>query len=1010
MVPEKVCDMGAGFLCVNTPSLGVEEDHIMIKGSVDLRNNILSSLSMSVQNEYTNEYKNVKFDKPEETSNCWESASKFCLDADGFFAVRAELGERYGPFTILLTAARENGPSQENKVRTSRVTPLALKKEDVKLTVNGSNANLEIDLLHACQACDFIGISTGGVTVTVENIIESPAQGVKQITEKTNIAGGGIFSLCLPLKDGKNTISVTACNAATGPECPKIDLEPVSYTGEQEGISWLKPVESIYSADINPEVSLDFTIAGTEGKTCDSANIRMIFNRKEETRICPDSAGIYRLQLKPDTGINVGKILSGDESYSFTFGWGEISAPFEGGRAKTNDNLWIKNAGGFSIGKDFLTGTVKGLINNFLKSDEFKRMLVKLPEMFAEKPTTETDKKSTMYSEIENLINEIPMCKKEPSDDEKSHGIRISKSPSVELIEIPKIEFKQDAIGLILNAENVSANIEYFLDEDENGVPDKRAMPLKIGFKKIFSPIELKVDRTGEKPLFLLSGPSTDCEYKSRHACMNRPAIIVPKDIVGNATKGGYFVKCDESIDKDCVGINIRNAQTGIFSTVVLDAINELLYCKGSATLTYMIREYLKEVPIQIGNIDFDYPKDPLIKIGSGRGFMLPLGLDLLNNQFSVSEKGIYGTVPAIVGSEGFYSQMPAELRNDRNGFLKRPYLQSTTNIASKMADYDIGISIGEDLLNAILFLLVEQDPVGGKQGIFDWDIHEGFLKAMGFDSVSECDEFKPESTDDKPSAICNLRPRVGDILGSALTANGYFGQKYPIMISIRGNRSLAPHINFFNMSERQFIDFQLGEIEMSFYALQTDNSVAPDKYGNYKLKLDDNGQPVILSMNPTDPDPRNGQITKFKLSALIALEITEVKTDEEDPSLLSFTIRPDANLSRIEFRPIAGGNTTVISDRSMMSALEEKINFGLNIYSEEKNAIRINLPKEINFKPTGPADQFGLLGLEKITFGRDGIQLKVEDSQEFIDILGKISITQSLHVGSQKEEFLLPK
>lgn len=1022
MTPLKVCDIGAGFLCVNTPPLSVTEDYVMLKGTTDLKNYKLASLTVAVQNEYTNEYKAIKLGGPDATSDCWNSQADFCLDENGYFSVKAGLGTMPAQYSILITAAKNEGSSQEYRLRTSKVIAPVLSEKDIKVSVNGKTATVNIDLLHGCQACDFVGTSTGGVEATVTNLITNASGGTKQVTEKTNIASGGIFSLCLPLESGANDITVSVCNAATGydiSKCPNVKLPTISSNATVDGLEWIKEPALIYSADVDPSVNISFKIAGTEGKSCDEAKVGFNFNRNEPLKICADGSGIYHLELTPETGINIGTILHGEDVFSFTFGWGNINSPFDkSGRTKKSDELWTANAGGFTIGKDFLTDTVKGLINNYLRSDEFKAMLVKLPELFSKKPGGASNPlfKQSDKDAIEEIKNSIPMCAKKDEDVKKT-GIKLSVAPEAELIEITQVEFKQDAISFILNAENLKVSLDYFADKDENGEPDIRPMPLKIGFRKIYSPIDMRVDRKGDKPLFLMTSDSTDCEYKSKHACLGRPAILAPKDFLGNATKGGGFVKCDDKIEKDCIGVNITNAQTGIFSTTVLDAINELLYCNGSAAITYILREYIKEVPIQIGCPKQAYPKDPLVKIGScgaggitgDKGWVLPIGLDLLNNQFNVTERGISGTVPAMVGSESFYSRMAAELKKPETGYIQKPFLNSQTSVASGTSNYDMGVSLGEDLINAMLFMLSQQDPVEMKDGVFDWDIHEQFLKKAGFDSVAKCDEFKPTSPDDTPSTLCNLRPRVGDILGSSLVSNGYFAQKQPIMIRIRGNRKLAPHVNFFSLDGKQFIDLQFADIDLSFYALKTDGSVPLDRYSNYTLKLDANGNPIILSMNPNDPNPDNGQITKFKLSAAIAVEITDITTDDTDPSHLMFKVRPDAALSRIVFRPVPGGNTTVISDKSLISAFEEKINYGLNIFSEPKKAIKIKLPKEIDIKTPATPDQFSILGLEKIVFGKDGFQLKVEESQEFIDIFAKIKFVQSIYLDLQKNTFELP-
>ncbi len=1021
LLPVKSCDIGAGFVCINTPALSVVEDYIMLHGTTDVKNSTLSSLAASVQNEYTNEYNQINFDKPTETSDCWSKTADYCLDSNGYFSIKIPLGQKMGPYSIAVTATRPTGAPAKETLRVSRVTAPKPTDADVKLEQKDSSALVTVDLLHSCQFCDFLGIATGGLELTVTNIISTSDGGTKQVKVKTNTAAGGIFSVCLPTENGTNNVTVNVCNAATGFDplkCPTLTLKPFTATGDTGGINWTTPVQPIYSADYNPTVSLTFTLPSANKASCDENNVKFTFNRDAEQKICADASGKYTLNLDPQAGINVGIVSHEGEDYPFTFGWGEIVSPFEkNGSVKKIDSLWIDAAGGFAIDKRFLSDTVKLVLNNFLKSDGFKGLLAKVPQMLGKSGAPSSDT-SSATSEMDAIKNEIPQCSAGNSGGNHL-GFKITRAPEMEKADVPQLEFKQDAISLTLDLVNAKAWAEVFLDNDYDGKPDKRVMPLRFGFRKLFAPIMVKVDRSGDKPRLLLTADTTDCEYKSKQACTGKPAIIVPKVFVGNALDGGAFVACDSSVESDCVGVNLLNGQTGLVSMTVLDTINDLLYCDGSAFLTYMLREVAKNVPIKIGCAATDYAKAPLTTIGctsggllSDRGWMLPLGLDLLNKQFNVSESGIWGTVPAIAGDPTFYSSLSSTLKKPETGFIRRPLISSGTTIASpnSLSGYDFGIAVGEDLINALFFLLSEQDPVKMTSGVFDWDLSEAFLKKIGFDEVKSCDEFKAKSMDDKPSTLCQLRPRVGEILGSALTSNGYFQQKQPIMLRLRGNRGLTPHVSFFKKNEKQYIDLQLGDLDISFYALQTDADKQADQYGNLPLKLDANGNPIIQSMNSNDPNPDNGQIIKMKLTLLLALEISKIATDPADPSKLALTIRPDADLTKIIFRSIPGGNTTTIPDDSLISAFKEKIKYGINIYSAPENAIKLALPKDYAFAndPNG-TDIASLLGISNLSLGKDGLQIGVEDSQEYIDILAKFILTQVLKINGTSESFTIP-
>lgn len=989
MMTVKTCDIGAGFLCVNTPSLGVVEDYVMIKGTSDLKNNSLTSITISIQNEYTNEYQQIKFDKPNETKDCWDKISDYCLDENGFFSIKAPLGQKYGPYSIAVTATRSNGAPMAEKVRVSHVTAPTLSQEDVKVEQNGGNANITIDMLHSCQFCDFIGTSTGGLEVTVTNIITDMDGSQKQVTEKTNGASAGIFSVCLPLSQGTNNINVSVCNAATGfdtTKCPNVSLNPISGDAGNSGIQWITPIKQVYSADIDPDIELVFKLTGADKKSCDENNVTMTFNRNDALKICAEGDGAYHLRLMPEPGVNVGAVNFGDVSYPFTFGWGEIVSPFKkDGKTKSIDELTIKTAGGFSVSQKFLTDTLRDIVNNYFKSDDFKSYIEKIPQMLDKSGDGKTSDDGS-GAEIEAIKKDIPHCSEESSASENKYGFKVTRTPVIKSIEIPKMEFKQDMISLTVSAEDVDVRIDAFLDNDQDGKPDLEILPLKIIFKKLLLPIHIKVDRSGSKPKFILTGDANDCDYRPNYACSHKPAILAPKFYTGGATSGGAFIACDTSVDPECNGVNVINSETGLISITMLDTINNMLYCTGSATLTYNIREKMKSVTIPL-------------KLFGDREWKVPVGLDLLGNQFNVNESGIWGNVPAVVGNEDFYSGFDNNLKTTDVGFIRRAILGSSPSIAGPgklQSKYDFGIAIGEDLINAVLFVLTNQN-----KGLLDWDLDETFFKKLGFDAVKECDNFKPVSQDDVPSTLCSLRPRVGDLLGSTLTTNGYFQQKHPIMLRLAGNRFLTPRVSFFNKDGKQFLDVQLGDVDIMFYALQVETET--DKFGNPIVKLDANGKPLIYSMNLSDPNPDNGPIVKFKLSAIIALEISEVATDPKDPSKLAMTIRPEPKLSHIYFRPVPGGNATIINDASLISALNEKINYGINIYSAPEKAIKIAVPKDVSL------DQFSALGMNKISFGKDGLNLKVEDSQEYIDIFAKFIFTQILSLGGVSQTFTVP-
>src|SRR3989338_7565724 len=69
-----LCEAGGKFLCLNTPPGGVREDHLFLKGRLNLENSVLGQFSVSTQHEYTKKIKTLNVSKTAETK-CWETTS-----------------------------------------------------------------------------------------------------------------------------------------------------------------------------------------------------------------------------------------------------------------------------------------------------------------------------------------------------------------------------------------------------------------------------------------------------------------------------------------------------------------------------------------------------------------------------------------------------------------------------------------------------------------------------------------------------------------------------------------------------------------------------------------------------------------------------------------------------------------------------------------------------------------------------------------------------------------------
>ena len=350
----------------------------------------------------------------------------------------------------------------------------------------------------------------------------------------------------------------------------------------------------------------------------------------------------------------------------------------------------------------------------------------------------------------------------------------------------------------------------------------------------------------------------------------------------------------------------------------------------------------------------------------------------------------------------------------------------------SAHAEYsDLRLALAADAVNHLFFVLmsVPANRNGESYDFLEFDISETFFNRLGFDFVYKCDAFLENEGRDggTPSALCNLRPRVSELLGTPLTKYGYFPSNHPMLIHVKANSALPPHLSVVSEEEIPIItsssesaesyleplsdnllDVQLGGVIVSFYALEVDEDVPVDDYGNLAVKLDDDGNPIISSLRPEDPDPLNGQISSFELALLLGVEIGDVKTSPEDPSQFEIMLRLIADRSRLVISPVPGTNATTIPAASLIAALREKLQYAINIYSAKENAIRLHIPKTVTFSSTDD-DLFKLFGLKKLSFKQDGLGLEFDDAQDVIVLdLGAV-ITQLLHRDGVEFEDTLP-
>lgn len=1028
--PVTRCELGAGFLCVNTPPGGVAREHVIVRGTIDRRGSVLASLRIAAQHEYTKQTVHVPTDPASSAADCWtdDAPEAFCLDADGRFAVPVSLAEQ-GPYTITITASRLSGETIEKRVRTSRVTALDFGDDRVAFdpdvrastSVDANHVLVTAQLLDGCSFCDFIGASTGGVTLTVHNDIRGPDGSVRQVTCASTVeqGGQGRYVVGVPTFPGENRLTVTACNAAVEGACPAI--EGIAFTaggdvGQLEILS--PPPQPSYDAQEWPTLPWRFSL-GSEA-SC----VTLHFNREAPRELCPDSAGEFSAELSPKVGINVATLSTtghGDD-FAWTFGWGRIATPY----GDAGGDLTLPVAAQLAIPKATAADILIPLFNHFFASDEFDDLLADLLDGFGAEegaPADDDDSPAPVT---------IPKC---DGGGLGGFGYGLRGRPAIGGIRIKEPGFGADRLELAVVLDDVRVGLDLFPDKDSDGRPDKAKLPLVIDLQKARLDIDLLVEEEEGLPRILLSSPHDDCAYKRGSYCKHKPAALLPKNLIGGANGWGGFVRCDVGraageAKEACRAINSLNGQTGVVSEKVLDAVNDAIYCSGSAALTRIARDGMRLPEVRIGCEEDEACEGVLAALAP---VAVPVGL-MLDDLLGISSSGLFVQAGVAVGERSTYARTPESFRVESAGIALPTGKAAGALAGPGEARGDLEAAVSLDALNAFLFAATVQGDGRAHRGLLDIDVHAPFFASIGFDFAQECDAFVPvPGEQEEPPTLCHIRTRVGELLGSALTTYGYFDQKAPLMIAVRANRALAPRIAAASIDDLptvprggednpafgdeevstnptgELLAVELGGVELGFYALEEDLSAEPDAYGNRPLLLDENGRPVIRSMRPDDSDPWNGPIVRFDLSLLLGIEVSPVQIDPEDESQFVVNIRTLADRSRLVLTAVEGSNATTVPDAGLLSALNEKIALAIAGLTPEEKAIAVPIPREIALEANDDG-VFGMLGLARIDFGADGLSLELDAKHNFARVAVSALLTQILHVDGEEREYSLPQ
>ncbi len=1017
-----VCDLNSGFLCLNTPEPGVDQEYIIIKGTINKSETTPASINVSIQNEYTKETYNIDTGE-RSTADCWNSNLEnkpFCLSQDGYYAARLPL-DKYGPYTVSISASRFSGSSETVSGRTSKVKSFTLDQDQIifdpditqQELVEDSHVIVSIDLLQDCQNCDFIGASTQAVTITVENKMQDGSGNNSTISCQSSVeqGGQGNFEVGVPVNPGSNELTITACNPAIDQaECPTISGISFQGSGAALGLEIISPAESlpIYSKENYPEnIPFEFKLSGVEKSAC----VKLVFNRDQPQDVCGSSEGIYQTNIVPQTGINIVTIEHDDSGFSqaWVFGWGKVNSPFVDNN-EINDGLVSESALQLILASKTIKNTIVPFISNYLGSDEFQILVedvtANLGKSAKEEQGGERDK--------QDVPIDIPQCSGESTFQDFS--FTLMGEPQIGSAQIEHTNFAKDILSLDISFQDLGFVIG-LIKKDVEGKTVLGPIPLRISFSEALLFLELKVEQ--EEGLILLSSPYTDCDFKKDKYCEGTPAALIPQNFVGNATDYGFFVKCDtsgfnvsEEVQDLCHSFNELDNQTGLISEAVLDAINSTLYCAGSEFASKFAQNGLKHTLSISGQGVLD-------------DFNLPLGVKLNNKSdigLKLNSNGLMLDAGLIIGNQDTFSDLPTELQIPSIGVISEvsnPVFESVEN-----NDKTLQLALGTDALNHLLFLAsaVGVDGADEYTGLVDIKLSEVSFAELGFDFKQECDHLEEG---EEASTLCLIRPRVSEMLDS-LPPYGYFESNQPIMMRIQGSRVLAPHLSLVSPEQipplissdeessseslsDNLLDVQIGGLRISFYALEIDQSQEPDEFGNYPLLLDEQGQPVIHSMLPNVADPWQGQIASFELAILLAVEVGEIQTNPENPDEFLLTIRPLGNRTRLVISPIPGTNTTTVPGTAIISSLYEKAQIALNMFSDPEKAFRIPIPKSVELF-SSEAEEFEFFGLQKIVFTENGLEMGFNSEKQAITLDLKFWLRQMLHYLGEQEVFELNK
>ncbi len=715
--------------------------------------------------------------------------------------------------------------------------------------------------------------------------------------------------------------------------------------------------------------------------------------------MCADSSGVFFAELTPRAGINVVTVgpKESPEEFAWTFGWGKAISPF----GSASGAIELGKSAAASISSDAIRSVIVPFVNNYLKSDEFKK--------FAEGFGASSETGAGLEKSAEEIAVEggaEPYLNNCESAGKSSGLITSFGSASVGAVRIGDLEISDGVVSLSVFLEDLRALLFLSPDANKDGVGDKNPLPLTLGLKKarLNLIVEVKDDAV------VIGSPHTDCDYKDKGYCAHSPAVLIVDNLEGNATLRGSIVYCDveraaPEAKEACLAINSLNAQTAVIAEKVLDSINQTIHCEGSRAATRLANKRAA-IRVPLGCADAQTCQGALALFDS---MELPLAVQL-GGIPKLGTTHLEAFADIFIGDQSYFSDVPKQYRQSLFGAVSARLSGEGPN--AKRGD-DLGLALSLDIVNSVLYAASARGDGREKRGVLDFDIHEKFFERFAFDFVEECDAFIPVvGVKEKPSALCYIRPRVMELLGSALTAYGYFPPKQPLMLSIRGNRALGPRISVSRPDDvpslspeigdaddvsGRVVELELGGVLMSFYALEVDEQQGVDSYGNLPVKIGPDQNPLIRSMRPESPDPWDGPIVSFDLTLLLAVELGDMTASESVGGGYEMKARILSDRTRIVVSPVIGSNVTTIPPKRLISNLTEQIMTALTQYSSKESAFTLKVPQ--GFEPNGAAPElFSRLGIKSVKWGEGGLTLALDEGEDEIYAGVSAVIEQVIH------------